>query len=30
LQIIRARREAAVLEAAFGEDYRLYRRQTWF
>jgi len=30
MQIIRARREAAVLEAAFGERYREYRRQTWF
>jgi protein-S-isoprenylcysteine O-methyltransferase Ste14 len=30
MQIVRARREAAVLEAAFGEEYRRYRRQTWF
>ncbi len=30
LQIIRARREAAVLEAKFGDDYREYRKQTWF
>jgi protein-S-isoprenylcysteine O-methyltransferase Ste14 len=29
-QTIRARREAAVLEAAFGEEYREYRRKTWF
>jgi protein-S-isoprenylcysteine O-methyltransferase Ste14 len=29
-QIIRARREARVLEAAFGEAYREYRRKTWF
>ena len=29
-QIIRARREARVLEAAFGDDYREYRRKTWF
>ncbi|MFZ0956667.1 MAG: isoprenylcysteine carboxylmethyltransferase family protein [Candidatus Sulfotelmatobacter sp.] len=29
-QVIRARREARVLEAAFGEDYREYRRKTWF
>lgn len=29
-QVIRARREARVLEAAFGEKYREYRRQTWF
>jgi protein-S-isoprenylcysteine O-methyltransferase Ste14 len=30
LQIIRARREAAVLEAKFGEQYRQYRAGTWF
>ncbi len=30
LQVIRARREAAVLEAAFGEEYVAYRRRTWF
>jgi protein-S-isoprenylcysteine O-methyltransferase Ste14 len=30
VQIIRARREAAVLEAKFGDAYREYRRQTWF
>jgi protein-S-isoprenylcysteine O-methyltransferase Ste14 len=30
MQIARARREAAVLEASFGEEYRRYRRQTWF
>jgi protein-S-isoprenylcysteine O-methyltransferase Ste14 len=30
LQTIRARREARVLEAAFGDAYREYRRQTWF
>lgn len=29
-QTIRARREARVLEAAFGDDYRQYRRKTWF
>jgi protein-S-isoprenylcysteine O-methyltransferase Ste14 len=29
-QTIRARREARVLEAAFGNDYREYRRKTWF
>lgn len=29
-QIIRARREARVLEAAFGDEYREYRRKTWF
>jgi protein-S-isoprenylcysteine O-methyltransferase Ste14 len=30
LQIIRARREAIVLEAAFGDAYREYRKRTWF
>lgn len=30
MQIVRARREAAVLEATFGEDYRRYRQQSWF
>jgi protein-S-isoprenylcysteine O-methyltransferase Ste14 len=30
MQIVRARREATVLEAAFGEEYRRYRQQTWF
>jgi protein-S-isoprenylcysteine O-methyltransferase Ste14 len=30
MQIIRARREAAVLEAKFGDAYREYRRCTWF
>ncbi len=29
-QAIRARREARVLEMAFGETYREYRRKTWF
>jgi protein-S-isoprenylcysteine O-methyltransferase Ste14 len=29
MQIVRARREAAVLEATFGDEYRQYRRQTW-
>jgi protein-S-isoprenylcysteine O-methyltransferase Ste14 len=29
-QTIRARREACVLEAAFGDAYREYRRKTWF
>ncbi len=29
-QTIRARREARVLETAFGEAYREYRRKTWF
>jgi len=30
LQTFRARREAQVLEAAFGDAYREYRRKTWF
>jgi protein-S-isoprenylcysteine O-methyltransferase Ste14 len=30
IQIIRARREAAVLEAKFGDAYREYRKHTWF
>lgn len=30
IQIIRARREAVVLEARFGEEYRVWRRNTWF
>jgi protein-S-isoprenylcysteine O-methyltransferase Ste14 len=30
LQIVRARREAAVLEAKFGDEYREYRKRTWF
>jgi protein-S-isoprenylcysteine O-methyltransferase Ste14 len=29
IQIIRARREARILEAAFGDAYREYRRHTW-
>ncbi|HUO27265.1 MAG TPA: isoprenylcysteine carboxylmethyltransferase family protein [Candidatus Aquilonibacter sp.] len=29
-QTVRARREARVLEAAFGDEYREYRRRTWF
>jgi protein-S-isoprenylcysteine O-methyltransferase Ste14 len=29
-QVIRARREAQVLEAAFGDAYRQYRSKTWF
>jgi protein-S-isoprenylcysteine O-methyltransferase Ste14 len=29
-QTVRARREARVLEAAFGDAYREYRRTTWF
>lgn len=30
VQVWRARREARVLEAAFGEAYRAYRRRTWW
>jgi protein-S-isoprenylcysteine O-methyltransferase Ste14 len=30
LQVVRARREAAVLEAKFGDEYREYRKRTWF
>lgn len=30
LQLWRARKESAVLEAAFGDEYRAYRAGTWF
>ena len=30
VQTVRARREARVLEAAFGDAYRDYRCKTWF
>lgn len=30
IQIIRAHQEAKVLEARFGEEYRNYRKGTWF
>jgi len=30
MQVWRARREARVLEEKFGEEYREYRRRTWF
>jgi protein-S-isoprenylcysteine O-methyltransferase Ste14 len=30
VQIVRARREAEVLESKFGDEYRSYRKQTWF
>jgi protein-S-isoprenylcysteine O-methyltransferase Ste14 len=30
MQIIRARREATALEAKFGDEYREYRKHTWF
>jgi protein-S-isoprenylcysteine O-methyltransferase Ste14 len=29
MQIARARREAAILEAEFGDEYRRYRARTW-
>jgi|SRR5579872_836914 protein-S-isoprenylcysteine O-methyltransferase Ste14 len=29
-QTIRARKEARMLESAFGEEYREYRKKTWF
>ena len=30
MQVIRARKEACVLEKKFGAEYREYRRKTWF
>lgn len=30
LQIFRSRREGAVLEEKFGDEYLAYKRQTWF
>jgi protein-S-isoprenylcysteine O-methyltransferase Ste14 len=30
MQVIRARAEGRKLEAAFGEEYRAWKRQTWF
>src|SRR6185312_5767923 len=30
MQIWRARKEASVLEATFGDQYRTYRQSTWF
>jgi protein-S-isoprenylcysteine O-methyltransferase Ste14 len=30
LQVVRARKEARVLESKFGDEYRRYRSQTWF
>jgi len=30
VQVLRARKEAQVLEAKFGEEYRAYRARTWF
>lgn len=30
MQVLRARNEARVLEAKFGDAYRQYRSKTWF
>jgi protein-S-isoprenylcysteine O-methyltransferase Ste14 len=30
MQILRAKKESAVLEEAFGDDYRRYKANTWF
>lgn len=30
LQVVRSRKEAAVLEAKFGDAYREYKQKTWF
>ena len=30
MQILRARKESAVLEEAFGDEYRRYKASTWF
>ena len=30
VQVFRARQETRVLEAKFGDEYRRYRKQTWF
>ena len=30
VQLIRVRKEEKVLEAAFGDTYREYKRKTWF
>ncbi len=30
LQTIRARQESRVLEEKFGDEYREYRKKTWF
>jgi len=30
IQILRARQEAKVLEKKFGDEYREYKRKTWF
>jgi len=30
MQAVRAKKESAVLEEAFGDEYRRYKAQTWF
>jgi protein-S-isoprenylcysteine O-methyltransferase Ste14 len=30
MQVVRSRREAAILEATFGDEYRRYRQKAWF
>jgi len=30
MQILRAKKESAVLEEAFGDEYRRYKASTWF
>jgi protein-S-isoprenylcysteine O-methyltransferase Ste14 len=30
VQVLRARKEAIVLEAAFGDEYRAWHATTWF
>jgi protein-S-isoprenylcysteine O-methyltransferase Ste14 len=30
MQVLRAKKEAQVLENAFGDEYREYRKKTWF
>lgn len=30
VQVLRARKEATVLEAVFGDEYRIWRATTWF
>jgi protein-S-isoprenylcysteine O-methyltransferase Ste14 len=30
MQVWRARNEARVLEATFGDEYRTYRKRRWF
>jgi protein-S-isoprenylcysteine O-methyltransferase Ste14 len=30
IQVLRARKESKVLEEKFGDEYRQYKRSTWF